>query len=367
MLAPQLYRLIYILVIFLITIFCIYKYSQYPKNRIKQCNQKSQSFGSQILIIILILFIGLRPIAGVFYDMMNYNAYYKHLQETERWGFEWNWDTPNFIFDNIFSFLAVNWYDIFIFFFIIACIYFTCIYFAIKKLFPNDILYALVVYLGAFSTFSYATNGIKAGAATAIFLLAFAYYKKPLIAAIFCLLSLGFHHSMVIPIYAFILAYFIKNPKWFFAGWILCLFLSFFHFSTITDFLAQFADEKGQEYLLAYDDSWGGKTGFRWDFILYVLPPIIIGLWVNFKCKIVDRLYNILLNTYLTCNGLWLLCMYIPFNNRIAYLSWFILPIVSIYPFLKIKLPGRQYIQLNYVVGLYLAFSLLFFLSQYKY
>ena len=364
MFAPQLYRLIYIVIVFILTLYCIIHYNKYPEERIKYCNKKSLSFGPLILIIILILFIGLRPVANVFWDMMNYNMSYELIQNSEQFGFEWNWDSQNFIFDNIFNYLALNWYDIFIFFFIIAIIYFGCLYFSIKKLFPNDMLYALVVYLGALSTFNYATNGIKAGAAASIFILAFVFYKKPLIAALCCILSLGFHHAMIIPIYAFILSYFIKNPKWFFIGWFFCLVLSFFHIEGITDYLAQFADEKGQEYLLGDENDWSGKKGFRFDFILYALPPILIGYWINFRLKINNRCYNLILNTYLLSNAVWLLCMYIPYNSRIAYLSWFILPIVLIYPFLKIKLPIQQYKTLNFFTASYLAYTLFFFLTK---
>lgn len=232
-------------------------------------------------------------------------------------------------------------------------------YWSIKKIFPNDILFALLIYLGAFSTYSYAVNGIKAGAAASIFLLAFSFYKKPIISAIFCLISLGFHHSMILPTFAFAVAYIFKNPKYFFLGWLICLFISFFQIPGITDFLAQFTDDQSIErYLSSEGELWGGKTGFRWDFILYSLPPILIGAWTLYNHNIKDRLYQILLCTYLAVNGIWMLCMYVPFNNRIAYLSWFILPILIVYPFFKFKLFSRQYIALNYIVTIYLAFTL---------
>lgn len=62
--------------------------------------------------------------------------------------------------------------------------------------------------------------------------------------------------------------------------------------------------------------------------------PILVGYWAVFKKKIDNLKYNRLLSTYLLMNGLWLLCMYAGFTNRIAYLSWFMYPIVLIYPLL---------------------------------
>lgn len=351
------YYSFYLILISILTIFCIFKYSYLSPDRIGK-SHKNNNIPSIILISFLILFIGLRPLSGTFIDMMNYNEAFNSVQSKSS-GFEYNDDTDNFIFDNLFSYIANNYYDVFIFFFIISSIYFICLFWSLKFIFPNDLFYALVIYLGAFSTFSYATNGIKAGAAASIFLLVFAFYRKPLLIVLFSILSLGFHHSMILPIFGFALAYFFKNPKWFFWGWIFCLILSFFHITSITEFLASFADEKGQRYLLGDEIGWGGKIGFRWDFILYSLIPIFIGVWAIYHHRVIDRLYQLLLCTYLALNGIWMLCMYVPFNNRIAYLSWFMLPVVSIYPFLKMKTGTRQYIQLNYIASFFLAFTIL--------
>lgn len=351
------YYSFYLILISILTFFCIFKYSYLSPDRIGK-SLRLNYIPSIILISFLILFIGLRPLSGTFIDMMNYNEAFNAVQSNSR-GFEYNNDTDNFIFDNLLSYIANNYYEIIVFFFIIAFIYFICMFWALKLIFPNDLFYALVIYLGALSTFSYATNGIKAGAAASLFLLVFAFYRKPILIVLFGIISLGFHHSMVLPILGFAFAYFIRNPKWFFMGWIFCLFLSFFHINAITEFLANFVDDKGQSYLLGDEIGWGGKTGFRWDFVLYSLIPILIGIWAIYRHRVIDRLYQLLLCTYLAVNGIWMLCMYVPFNNRIAYLSWFMLPVVSIYPFIKLKTGTRQYIQLNYVASFFLAFTLL--------
>lgn len=360
MIAAYLYPIIYNTTIIILSIYCINKYCQYNESRVSLSNRSSGYGGALLLTIAFTIFFGLRPIAGIFVDMMNYTESYYSITDNKSL-YTFDSDTTNLIFDNLFRYLASNEYEIVIFFLLISIIYFGCIFIALKQIFPQDLFYALVIYLSAFSTFSYATNGIKAGAAASLFLLAFAFYKKPIIAFLFCFISLGFHHSMSLVIYAFILAYFVKNPKYFFIGWCVCLVLSFFNIEGLKDILAEFADEQDAErYILTDDAQWGGKTGFRWDFILYGLPPIIVGYWTIYKQNIIDRLYQLLLCTYLAANGAWLLCMYIPFNNRIAYLSWFILPVIISYPFFKFKLYPRQYITLNYIVAIYLAFTVSF-------
>ena len=62
--------------------------------------------------------------------------------------------------------------------------------------------------------------------------------------------------------------------------------------------------------------------------------PILVGCWAIFKKKIDNLKYNRILSIYMFINGLWLLCMYAGFTNRIAYLSWFMYPIVLVYPLL---------------------------------
>lgn len=72
---------------------------------------------------------------------------------------------------------------------------------------------AYLVFLAAFSTFSYATNGIKAGAAASIFILALSYSDKLSICIPLLLVSLSFHHSMTLPLAAFALTFIFKNTK----------------------------------------------------------------------------------------------------------------------------------------------------------
>jgi hypothetical protein len=50
-----------------------------------------------------------------------------------------------------------------------------------------------------------------------------------------------------------------------------------------------------------------------------------------------DPFYVRLVNTYLMANGFWVLVINTSFSNRFAYLSWFLMPWVLIYPFL----PGK--------------------------
>jgi hypothetical protein len=230
-------------------------------------------------------------------------------------------------------------------------------YLACCKLFPKDSLYAFVIYLGAFSTFSYATNGIKAGAAASIFLCALAYKDQKIKALFFLLLSLGFHHSMILPIAAYIACLCYKNSRVYFGFWVLCILISAAHITIFQELFGSMSDENGAAYLSTDDD--GYRSGFRPDFIFYSSFPVLVGYYAIFKHKYSSKFYKFLFNTYLLTNSVWMLCMYASFTNRIAYLSWLMLPIVLIYPFFDKEFVSNQYQKLNKVAVWHLMFTIL--------
>lgn len=355
-LAASFYIYVYLLIVSIITLSEL-KVKQLPKKR-------KQTLFAMLLSVFMVLFIGFRPISYVFVDMMNYNVFWHYAMKT--WiGFNWNAD--NLLFDNLLSYMAavLHW-DIRTFFVLIAVIYFGGIYVACKKLFPDHVLLALLVYLAAFSTFSYATNGIKSGAAASLFLVALAYRDKIVISIVFLLLSWGFHHSMQMPIAAYILTLLFKSHKWYFYGWCFCLLMAVAHVSFFQNLFAGFTDETGADYLSSDGSDWGGKTGFRLDFVIYSVMPIIMGYYVKYKYRLKDKLYDVMLNIYLTCNGVWMLCMYANFTNRIAYLSWFIYPILLIYPCLSIADMRHPLVcNRNKIVLAHLGFTLFMSLIYY--
>ena len=353
------YHNIYDLIVVFLSVIV---FSQYRRKRFENIasSKESPAIYMVLLSAFMILFIGLRPVSGAYFiDMASYNHIYL-LQMGEPFSFEW--DTDNIIFDNLFSFMASQNIAVDFFFLLIAVIYFGCIAWACSSLFEQDKLAALLVYLAAFSTFSYGVNGIKAGAAASLFLVALKYDMKKgwLGALVFLLLSQGFHHSMILPISAFILCKFIRSPRVFIVFWIICFFIAALHITEIQHFFANFVDEQGAGYLLGEEENVRHDilNGFRIDFILYSFAPILVG-WIAVRRGIeMSRNYRFLFCLYTLTNAIWLLCMYAEFTNRIAYLSWFLLPIVLIYPFLNESWGKRQYQTFRWVAYAHLAFTL---------
>lgn len=327
-------------------------YALYNNNRLYSKSQ-AKTKGALILTIIMILFIGLRPLSGVFVDMKNYNVIYQMKKGVP---YDYTLDTDNFLFDNLLFGLSSHAVDITVFFIIIAVIYFGGIYLACKKLFPKDTLYTIIIYLAAFSTFSYGTNGIKAGAAASLFLCAIAYKEKVVPCIIFLILSLGFHHSMVMPIAAFVICLLYRKPKAYIMIWSLCVLIAAAHISFFQNIFASMSDDIGAGYLS--EDESGYRTGFRLDFIIYSAAPVIWGYCIMSKYNYKSDFYRFIYCIYTLTNSIWMLCMYASFTNRIAYLSWLLYPIVLIYPYFDKPFIKNQYKSLNIVAGCHLGFTL---------
>lgn len=355
MVQAYLYHTVYLIAVTILTMIVSYRYGR--KSNLKEINDIGLNIQGYILPLVFALFIGLRPISGKYFtDMANYNGIYYALQYGK--DFVFNPTADNFIFDNLLSWLGSQYYDIIVFFLIISLIYFLFAYLACSRLFGSNAFVAFVVFLGAFSTFSYATNGIKAGAAASFFLCALGYRNKPIIAGIFLFLSVGFHHSMVMPVAAFIIAWFIRDSKYYFVIWIIAFLIAAAHITYFQELFAGIADERGVHYLEDTTGDWGGKSGFRLDFVLYSALPIYIGYIAVFKYKLKSKIYSFLLNVYLLTNAIWMLCMYAAFTNRIAYLSWLMYPVVTIYPFFCKEFMPDQTARLKQVIWFQLLFTL---------
>lgn len=356
MIPAAYYSTIYLIIV---TIMTLVAYSQYQgRNGLREFKHTPTDVIGGLLVLFMVLFVGFRPVNGrYFVDMANYVQYYTIFYEGEPFHFDRN--AENILFDNLFAWWGSEWLGYTSFFVFIAGIYFGAAYLGIRKLFPNHRLTAYLVFLAAFSTFSYSTNGIKAGAAASLFILAMGYRENLKVCIPLILLSWGFHHSMIMVVAGFVLTLFVRNPKYYFYGWVFCFLMAAAHVTAFQHFFSGFTTEHGAGYLLGDGSGDGTKGGFRIDFILYSSMPVLVGYYAVFKKKMqLSKLYKDLLNLYLCVNGIWMLCMYAEFTNRIAYLSWFLYPIVLIYPYLQEQWGKARYKTFGLVMLGHLGFTL---------
>ena len=350
------------------SVFAIFCFMHYNAKKNEVVANPSQSVAGLFLLSFYILFIGLRPVTGiglsiVFGDTVNYILEYNFYTGSV---FTFTRDTDNLIFDNLLAWWASVDIGITSFFFLCSLLYFGCAYWAIRKMFSNDSYAVFLVFLTAFSTYSASVNAVKAGVAGSLFLLAIAYHRRLFVSIPLVLLSLGFHHSMMVLVVAYVCCLFINTPKYYYYFWLFSLVMAIAHITSFQEMFASYTDSHGADYLLSIGEDWGGKsTGFRADFVLYSFMPLVMGWYAIQRRGVQDKLYNIILSTYVFTNSIWLLCMYAAFTNRIAYLSWFMYPVVLVYPCFLKQFGRDRYSVFAKVATLHLAFTLFMNLIYY--
>lgn len=362
MLSPIYYSTVYLLIV---TIFYL-RYYYYSSRNVLPVEENG--YTGLLLCIVMVAFIGFRPVHPIFADTVGYNDAYNLYRYGE---YKFEWETDNLLFDNFLLFVAKQHLGISFFFVSISAIFFGGIFLSSKLMFPEHPNSAFVAYLASFSTYSYSVNGIKAGAAAAIFLIGVAVAdRKKWMSVFLCLLSYTFHHSMFVCVIAFLLVRFFKKSKYYFAFWFFCLLMALLHVTFFQSLFGgmSFLDEQKKlgDYLLNQDDALGWRSsGFRMDFVLYSSAPIVIGYWAKYKLLVEDKYYDFLINLYLLLNGVWMLCMYANFTNRIAFLSWMLYPFVLFYPFYKREIRCKNESILGWVSFLFIGFTSFMYVFYY--
>ncbi|QQD15381.1 EpsG family protein [Sphingobacterium sp. UDSM-2020] len=306
-----------------------------------------------LLFWFVLLYMGLRPIDGVFADMKTYARIFDRYEQ----GAIIRSDKD--LFFHLFMKASSGIMSASAFFFVCALFYVYPLYFLSKRWFGQYWFYAFLMLVGSFSFWAYGTNGIRNGMATSFFLMAMCQTKKPY--QIFWLfLSVNFHGSMFLPAAGLIATWFYNKPKVFFYFWLLAIPLSLLLPGFWEGLFASLIEDDRTVYLSddKYADSFS-STGFRWDFLLYSATGVFAGWYYIFKRKFNDPQYIRLFNTFLFANAFWILVIRASFSNRFAYLSWFMLALVIIYPWLKVYFVNNQVKKMGLILIAYFAFTYL--------
>lgn len=261
-----------------------------------------------------------------------------------------------------------------LFFIITAVVFAGSFYYFAKKHFGIKYSgYFLLLTVGMLGFSSYTNNVIRNGVAVACCVYAFAIENKYL-RILLPTVAYFIHGSTLILIASYLASLLLKTTKWPTLFWVFCLVLSFSHI----DF-AQFfqnlgmLDERVMEYTGEADADTLAlykKAGmFRWDFLIYSMFPIYVArLWVT-KYKYKELFYIRIVNTYLLCNALWLLLIRQAYCDRFAFLSWLMIPIVTLYPILKqqiiVRNPEKKsYLFITIITGVNAILALLEILKK---
>lgn len=327
------------------------KNSQLTNNK----NLKNKQILGVFLCLCIILYMGLRPLSGaLFGDMATYADLFANYASGGLMLFQ---QDVGFDFFMAFSAKVMS---LDFFFLLCAILYVFPLYLASKKLFKEYWFYSFLILVASFSFWSYGTNGLRNGLATSFVLLAFAHKDKKVILIVLMLVAASFHKTTLLPIVAYYITVFYKDTNKIFYFWLLCIPMSLLAGGVFESVFGSigFNDER-INYLTSGNvngDAFS-STGFRWDFLIYSASAVYAGWYFIFKRKFKDPFYHQLFNIYLITNGFWILVIRANFSNRFAYLSWFMMGLVIVYPFLKAQFFKNQHSVLGNVLLLYFMFT----------
>lgn len=309
----------------------------------------------------LILYMGLRPISNRFGDTVNYATDFETLRNVNtyiRFNSEW-----------AFGYLML-WFnklgDIHSFFLTCALIYVGSLWWAMKRLFGSYYWIPLLVVFSMFTFWNFGVNGVRNGMGASVFILALSFANHIPTMILLAFLATGFHTSVWIMIGAAIMGWLYKNSKTYLCIWILCVIISWFWGATIQEYLGglpMFAsDGRFSDYLVVTEEEqemqgYVYEMKFRWDFLAYSAMGVAVGYYFIFKRKFLDEYYHWIFNAFLITNAFWVLIIRAQYTNRFAQISWFIMPIVLIYPFMKKRFWRAHERMLGYAIVLFYAFA----------
>lgn len=362
MILDEFYTSIYFITISICLLFVLAPLFKY--GNLYQIPRSILNVNSVLLLLIVIGFIGFRNPWGdreFFGDTRAYTRMFELLsagddRESIR--------DPGFYYFMKFcsSIISIQWFYV-----LCAILYTLPPYLAFKRWFGKNALFGLSIFVVSMSFWSFGINGLRNGIATSLFLYAISLKRYSVMQIFFMGIAILFHASVILPIIAYVICHIYKNTKVLIALWLIMIPISYFlgsQIDVIMQKIALLGDSGVDRTQNLFANELDGRSmvrGYRLDFILYSGIPILFGYIYIYKKRVKDVIYNQLFNVYLMSNIAWLFFIYAAFTNRIAYLSWFLMPVVMLYPLLKYRIIKKQ----NILIGCLIIGTLTFTLLQY--
>lgn len=314
-----------------------------------------------LLSILIIVYMGLRPINIVFGDTVNYNAEFLKLRDNiQFYSIAYNGE---WVF-NLIMYVFAKYSDIHYMFLLCAAVYVGGMWWAVKRFFGANHYLPFLVVLSMFTFWAYGVNGVRNGMAAALVILALSFRGQWMWQIILCVLAVGIHKSLLVVIVGAVIAYKIENPRYYLIAWLLTIVLSAVVGEALSNYLLNsglIEDQRFSNYLTSNQyASQFSSTGFRWDFLMYSALPVAVGVNFIYFHKYKDQVYVWLFNSYLFANAFWVLVIRAEFANRFAQLSWFIMPLVLIYPYCMQQFWPNQSQKTAWAILLFYAYTFVY-------
>lgn len=335
----------------LLIVFVVFMDSQSHKS---PSGDKFQLLGV-IVCFLVIAYIGFRPISGRYFgDTGTYGKIFNNYANGALIT-----SNRDFLFHTFMKFSS-SFMNVHFFFFTCALLYVLPLYLVSKKWFKELWFFGFIFFITTFEFWAYGTNGVRNGIAGSLFLLAISRDQR-IFQLLFLFMAISFHKTMLLPAGGFILANFYNKPKYLIYFWLLCIPLSLVGGSIFETFFGSLGFDDRLSYFTegnAYGDDFS-STGFRWDFLLYSASAVYAGWFYIVKKGYQDKVYFWIFNTYIFADAFWILVIRANFSNRFAYLSWFMIGLVIVFPLLRQNFIKNQYKTLGIILLLQFAFTFL--------
>ena len=299
-----------------------------------------QLLGLLVAAVIIVL-IGMRPVDIAYGDTVNYAAGFQRIAENKNISLHLNKEWLH----DIITFYCARYGNIHIYFTICAILYVGPLWLAMRRIFKEYNFVPFVVIISMFTFWMYGVNGIRNGVGASLFILAMTYTENIPLMVLIALFGAGVHNSVYLMIAGALVAWLWNDSRVYLAVWLICIIVSFFYGNSIQTWMSGVADSVANDNKLTSYLNYGERNmrsegifvsmTFRWDFLAYSALGVAIGTYFLIFRYFKDQYYQWIFNIYLICNSFWVLIIRAPYSNRFAQISWFILPVVLVYPFMR--------------------------------
>lgn len=311
----------------------------------KSRGKNNTTLATFLLMIGLLFMLGLFPIEwGLGTDRANYGLSFNALSN---YSSDWSHNYEGgfaFLTRLLSKFLNVKEYM-----FVLTAIYLGNYLWAIRRLVKKQSYWLAIVVILSMGFTTYILNTMRAGLALSFVILGVAMYpdKWKMLACL--LLGTSIHTSSAIPAIMIGICYFFHQTRFYYYLWFLSIPLSFVAGDLFTNLFVEMGADDRSFYLVDVDTS-TYKTGFRIDFILYSMLPIIVGGYYILRKGFNDQLYTLIYNAYILTNIFWILVIRANYSDRFAYLSWCLIPFVLAYPLIKGRLSIKENVWMSLII-----------------
>lgn len=157
---------------------------------------------------------------------------------------------------------------------------------------------------------------------------AFAFKGRQWMAAALFAVAVMFHFSVALAVLGWLATTKDIKVKYYYFFWIVLLILSYLDLAApLTNLVSLTGHEKSIDYAQALSEA-----GFRYDFILYSLYPLLTGAYFVSGLGYNNPQYLRLFKVYIFINAVWLIFVRIPYTDRIVFQSWYLIPFIVMMP-----------------------------------